>query len=346
MFNYKNLVNERPYIIAEAGSNHNGDMKIAFQIIDAAKRAGADCIKFQSWSKDTIFSKKTYEDNFFLQDDYRNRKDYTLEEIVDEYSINFEQHYMLKNYCDKVGIEFNSTPFSNKEVDFLVDELNVPFIKVASMDLNNIPFLKHIATKEKPVIISIGLGSLADVDNAITCLEENGCREIVILHCISIYPPKDEEINLNNIDMLKDTFGYPIGYSDHSLGVIAPIVSMSKNICILEKHFTINKNMVGWDHKVSADENDMKQIVEAAKRVPVMLGRKRKIVVESKERRDAFQRSIVASKDILKGEIIERDSLDFKRPGTGISPKYIDFLVGKKAKRNISYDEIIRLEDF
>ena len=133
----------KPYIIAEIGSNHNGNMELAKRLINAAKECGADCVKFQSWSKDTIFSKKVYENNFFLQDDYRNRTDYTLEEIVDKYSIDREDHYMLKAYCDSIGIEFNSTPFSKREVDLLADELKVSFIKIASMDLNNIPFLKY-----------------------------------------------------------------------------------------------------------------------------------------------------------------------------------------------------------
>lgn len=346
MFEYANLTNGKPYIIAEVGSNHNGDLELAYRLIEKAKEAGADCVKFQSWNKNTIFSKKTYEDNFFLADDYRNRKDYTLEEIVDKYSINFEQHIAIKEYCDKVGIEFNSTPFSKQEVELLVDELDVPFLKIASMDLNNIPFLKYIAGKKKPVVLSTGLGALADVDEAVRCLEENGCNEITLLHCISIYPPKDNEANLDNIDMLKNTFGYPVGYSDHTLGTIAPIMAIAKRACIIEKHFTLDKNMEGWDHKVSADIDDLKTIVEAAVRGSEMLGRKRKYIIESQERREAFQRSIVAARDIENGKIIEIDDIDFKRPGTGISPKHLNFVIGKRAKRDIKYDEIIKMEDF
>lgn len=346
MFNYETVIKGAPYIIAEIGSNHNGDMTLAFRLIDEAKKAGADCVKFQSWSKDTVFSRKTYDDNYFLADDYRNRTDYTLEEIVEEYSIDFEQHYLLKAYCEKVGIDFASTPFSYGEVDLLVDELDVPFVKVASMDLNNLPFLGYIAQKRKPVVLSTGLGSLADVDEAVRCLEENGCKEIVLLHCVSIYPPMDEQVNLNNIDMLRETFGYPVGYSDHTLGTIAPVMSVAKNVCIIEKHFTLDKNMDGWDHKVSADSSDLKVIVEAAKRGTQMLGQKRKIIVESQERREAFQRSIVAARDIPFGKIIERSDIEFKRPGTGISPKYMDFIIGKTAKRNIKYDEIIDKNDF
>lgn len=338
--------NEKPYIIAEIGANHNGDMDLAKKMIDEAKLCGADCVKFQSWSKDTIFSRKVYEDNYFLKDDYRNRTDYTLEEIVDKFHIGKEEHRYLKKYCDENDIEFNSTPFCKDEVDLLVDELNVSFIKIASMDLNNIPFLKYVATKGKPVVISTGLCDLADVVSAVKCLEDNGCKEIVLLHCVSIYPPKDEETNLNNIDMLRNVFGYPTGYSDHTLGVIAPIMSIAKNVCIIEKHFTTNKDLFGWDHEISADPSELKVICDAAQHGYKMLGSYNKIVNESEERRNAFQRSIVAARDIKTGEIIKEEDLDYKRPGTGISPKYYEFVVGKMAKRDIRYDELIQISDF
>lgn len=347
MFEYSKIKNYgQPYVIAEIGANHNGDMELAKKMIDKAKECGADCVKFQSWSKNSIFSKCVYEDNYFLRDDYRNRTDYTLEEIVDEYSIGKKEHILLKEYCDKVGIDFASTGFCKEEIDFLVDELNVPFIKVASMDVNNIPFLAYIAKKGKPVVISTGLCELSDVVDAIKCLKDNGCNEIVILHCVSIYPPKDEEVNLNNIEMYKKVFDYPIGYSDHTLGSIAPIMSLTMGVCMLEKHFTLDKNMVGWDHKISADPDELVAICDAAKCGYKMLGSYNKVVSENEERRNAFQRSIVAAKKIEKGQVIREEDLDYKRPGTGIPPKYYKFLIGKTAKRDIEYDEIIKETDF
>jgi len=337
---------DKPYVIAEIGANHNGDMELAKEMIDAAKACGADCVKFQSWSKDTIFSRKVYEDNYFLRDDYRNRTDHTLESIVDKYHIDIEQHILLKEYCDSIGIDFNSTPFAKEEVDLLVDRLNVPFVKVASMDLTNIPFLQYIASKGKPVVISTGLGDLADVSNAVKCLKENGCPEVVLLHCVSIYPPLDSQVNLNNIDMYRQTFGCKVGYSDHTLGIVAPILSIAKGVCIIEKHFTLDKNMVGWDHKISADPAELKAICAAAETGYQMLGSHTKEVNENQERREAFQRSIVAARPIQKGEIIRREDLDFKRPGSGIPPKYYEFIVGKKAKRDLQYDELIQMNDF
>lgn len=337
---------EKPYVIAEIGANHNGDMGLAIKMIDEAKRRGADCVKFQSWTKSSVNSKKVYEDNYFLSDDYRNRKDYTLEQIVDKYHIGIEQHRMLKEYCDSVGIDFASTPFSKSEVDLLVDELNVPFVKIASMDVTNIPFLKYIAGKKVPVVMSTGLCELSDVSDAIKTLKENGCPEIVLLHCVSIYPPEDTQVNLNNIDMLRQTFGCKVGYSDHTLGVIAPIMSLAKGVCAIEKHFTLDKTMEGWDHKVSANPEELEEICNAARAGYKMLGSYTKVVSENQERRDAFQRSIVAARPIKKGQIISEEDLDYKRPGNGVSPKYYMFVVGKEAKRDIQFDEMIQMSDF
>lgn len=346
MFIYDEIRNYgKPYIIAEIGANHNGDIVLAKEMILKAKECGADCVKFQSWSKDSIFSRSVYRDNYFLRDDYRNRTDYTLEEIVDKYSIGQKEHIALKEYCDEIGIDFASTGFCRGEIDFLVDELQVPFIKVASMDVNNIPFLKYIASKNVPVIISTGLCELSDVVDAIKCLENNGCKQIVILHCVSIYPPKDEQVNLNNIEMYKKLFDYPIGYSDHTLGAIAPIMSLTMGVCMLEKHFTLDKNMVGWDHKISADPVELKEIAEAAAVGYQMLGSYHKVVSEDEERRNAFQRSIVAARDLKAGEVICESDIDYKRPGTGISPKYYELIIGRTLKTDIQYDELITWED-
>ena len=293
----------KPYIIAEVGANHNGDMELAKHLIDSAVACGADCVKFQSWTKESIFSKKVYRDNFFLRDDYRNRTDYTLEQIVDKYHIDKSKHIELKDYCDKKGIEFASTSFSKDEVDLLI-ELEVPFIKVASMDVNNIPFLEYIATKGKPVVLSTGLCPLSDVALAVETLRSNHCTDIILLHCVSIYPPRNDEVNLNNIDMLRTCFGVKVGYSDHTIGTVAPVMSLAKGVCIIEKHFTLDKTMEGWDHKISANPEELSVICEAAKIGHMMLGSCVKVVNEDRERREAFQRSIVAARRIEKGTVI------------------------------------------
>ena len=214
------------------------------------------------------------------------------------------------------------------------------------MDLNNLPFLRYVAKKGKPVVLSTGLCGLSDINDAVLCLEENGCHQIILLHCVSIYPPKDDQVNLNNMDMLRDNFGYPVGYSDHTFGTVAPILSVAKGACVIEKHFTLDKEMFGWDHKISADPRELKEIVNQVSIAYKMLGSYRRIVNESQERKDAFQRSIIAAKEIKKGQVIKKEDLTFKRPGTGIPPKYVDFIIGKEAKRDIPYDSIVKMEDF
>lgn len=346
-FNYSQIENYgQPYTIAEIGANHNGDMELAKKMIDIAKDCGADCVKFQSWSKDSIFSKQVYQDNYFLRDDYRNRTDYTLESIIEKYSIGKAEHRELKKYCDQKKIDFASTGFSNEEVDFLADDLEVPFLKIASMDLDNIPFLEYVARKNKPIILSTGLNNLTAINDAVECIERTGNNKLVLLHCVSIYPPVDDEVNLNNIDMIRDNFGYPTGYSDHTFGAVAPILSIAKGACVVEKHFTLDKNMEGWDHKISADPKELKEIISGVQQAQRMLGSYRRIVNENKERREAFKRSIVATREISEGEVIELSDLSYKRPGTGISPKDYSFVVGKKAKRTIKVDELIQKEDF
>lgn len=338
---------KQPYIIAELGSNHNGDMSLARQLIEQAKEAGCDCIKFQSWSKDTIFSKKVYEENYFLEDDYRDRDDYTLEEIVDEFSISENELLEMKKLCDELEIDCTSTPFSRKEVDFLVDVMKVPFIKVASMDLNNYDFLEYIGKKNVPILISTGLSEMSEIDQAIRTIEKTGNTDICILHCISIYPPKMEDINLNNILMLRSAYpDYPIGFSDHSIGTSIPLASVALGACVIEKHFTLDKDMFGWDHKVSANFDEMKTIVDESENINLALGSYRKRVGPMEiKKRDAFRRSIVAAHKIPSGHIIVREDLDLKRPGTGLAPEYLGLVIGRKAKHDIEYDQVISMED-
>ena len=336
----------RPYVIAELGANHNGDMKLAERMIKEAKKAGADCVKFQSWSKDTIFSKKVYEENHFLKDDYRQRTDFSLEKIVEKFSISEGELFRMKKIADAVGIDCISTPFSRREVDFLVEEMKAPFIKVASMDVNNYPFLEYIAKKKKTIVISNGLSELHEFDKAIRTIENAGNKNIVILHCVAIYPPKDVDVNLRNIRTLQELYPYPVGFSDHTLGTSIPLASVAFGACVIEKHFTLDKSMFGWDHKISADPEELAEICTETKRVWEALGSSRIAVPENNERKEAFRRSIVAAKDIKQGHVIREKDLDYKRPGTGLPPEASDYILGKKALRDIKYDEIIKFNDF
>lgn len=332
----------QPYVIAELGSNHNGDMELAKKMIIEAKEAGADCVKFQSWSKDSIFAKKKYEDNYFIADDYRDRTDYTLEEIVDSYSISEDELLEMKKFADEIGIDCTSTPFNKKEADFLVDKLDTPYIKVASMDLNNYPFLEYLAKKDKPIVISTGLSELYEIDKAVKTIEDAGNKKIVILHCVSTYPPVDTDINLNNIKTLMTTYpDYPIGFSDHTLGTAIPLASVALGACLIEKHFTLDKNMEGWDHKVSATKDEMEKIVENSKRIFESLGSFRITATESDEKKREFRRSIVLTRAMKKGEVIKLEDIDYKRPGGGLDPVMTSFVIGRTIDRDLPFDHIL-----
>ncbi|PKF62896.1 N-acetylneuraminate synthase [Psychromonas sp. psych-6C06] len=336
----------KPYIIAELGSNHNGDMALAKKLIIEAKAAGADCVKFQSWSKDTIFARVKYEDNYFIADDYRDRSDYTLEEIVEEYSISETELLEMKSFCDDVGIDCSSTPFSKQEADFLIERLHSPFIKVASMDLNNLPFLDYLAKKGKPMIISTGLSELSEIDKAINTIETAGNTQIVILHCVSTYPPVDSDVNLNNITTLMKAYpDYCIGFSDHTIGIDIPLASVALGAAIIEKHFTLDKEMEGWDHKVSATKDELTAIVKGAKRINDALGDFRIKAPESAEKIAEFRRSIVLSRAMKKGEVINLNDIDYKRPGTGIKPELTEFILGMRINKDLPFDHILSKSD-
>lgn len=330
----------RPYIIAEIGSNHNGDIELAKKMIEKAKECGADAVKFQSWTPNTLIAKEEYDRNQKYNDSPKKHFG-SLKEMVEKYYLRKEQHYELKDHCLKVGIDFCSSPFSCEEVDLLVD-LNVPFIKVASMDINNPLLLKHIAKTNKPVVLSTGMANIAEIDQAIRWIKEEGNDQIVLLHCISIYPPKYEDINLNNIVMLKKTFNCPIGFSDHSIGTAIPLASCVLGACIIEKHFTLDKNMDGWDHEISANPEELKIICMESGNIIKSLGSFERIISEDEKIKiPKFRRSLVVVKDLPAGTIINKEMLTAKRPGTGIRPDEIEYVIGRTTKHNLVVDEVL-----
>lgn len=335
-----------PYIIAEIGANHNGDMDLAKKMIVAAKESGADCVKFQSWGKNSIFAQKKFDDNYFLADDYRDRTDTSLEEIVDAYKITEQELLNMKAFADEIGIDCTSTPFTNSEVDFLVDHIKAKFIKVASMDLNNYPFLEYIASKGKPIVLATGLSDLHEIDKAVETIEKAGNKQISVLHCVSLYPPRDEDVNLNNMKTLQRMYpDYPIGFSDHTLGTAIPLAAAAIGACIIEKHFTLDKDLPGWDHKVSATPDELKIICEDSKRIATAMGTYRIKSVEDHNRKIEFRRSIVLAKAMKKGEEITLAHIDYKRPGTGLIPEMRDCVVGQKVNADLPYDHVLEKSD-
>jgi len=333
-----------PYIIAEIGANHNGDMVLAKKMIDAAVKCGSDAVKFQSWSKTSIASETLYKDNT-LYNDSKKKHFGSLRKMVDKYYLRKEQHFELENYCASKGVDFCSTPFSNNEID-LLNELNVDFFKVASMDINNYPLLKYLAQFNKPILLSTGMANLGEIEKAIKIIEKEANFKIIILHCVAIYPTKNKDLNLNNITMLQNTFGYPVGFSDHSIGFTAPLASVALGACVIEKHFTTDKNLPGWDHEISANPEELKIIVEGSKTIYESLGNFKRIVSKSEEeKKKVFRRSIVINKNLKAGDIIKEVDITLKRPGTGFPPDEIKFIVGKKLKRDIEADCLLVKDD-
>ncbi len=333
-----------PYIVAEIGANHNGDMNLAKKMIDSAKQCGCDAVKFQSWTPDSLVAKEEYDRNQQYNDSPKKHFG-SLKEMVEKYYLRPEQHQELKHYCDEIGIEFFSTPFSDAEVDFL-ERLEVPFYKIASMDVNNLLLLKHIARKNKPILMSTGMATLAEIENALKTIEAEGNHQIILLHCIAIYPPAYEDINLNNITMLQQTFGCPVGFSDHSIGISIPLASVALGSCVIEKHFTLDKNLSGWDHAVSANPDEMQIIVEESRNIVKARGKYRRVVSQAEEgKKNIFRRSIVVKKDLKQGHILTIGDLDFKRPGTGIRPDEVRYVISRKLKRDFKNDELIHWDD-
>ncbi len=333
-----------PYIIAEIGSNHNGDMQLAKELVDAAKEAGADAAKFQSWSNKTLISKAEYARNTHYDDTKKHFG--SLFEMVDKYQFTPEQHYEIAEHCQKRNIDFMSTPFANDEVDLLL-ELNVPAIKIASMDVNHLLLLKKAASSAKPIILSTGMANLAEIAQALNTLKDNGAKEISLLHCISIYPPDYPDIHLNNIIGLKESFGLTVGFSDHSFGTAIPLAAVALGASIIEKHFTLDKNLEGWDHDISADFEELKTICSESKNIFAALGNKtRKVSQAELDKRKRFRRCAVINKDLKAGHIIKQEDLDFKRPGTGIHPDQYQFIIGRTLKHDLEYDHELAWSDF
>jgi N-acetylneuraminate synthase len=329
-----------PYIIAEVGSNHNGDMNLCRELIDAAAEAGANAVKFQSWTDKSLIAEEEYERNT----DYSDKKKHfgSLREMVTAYQLTSDQHLQANARCLEQGIAFCSTPFSNEEVD-LLDSLNVPFFKVASMDVVHLPLLRYIARKRQPVVISTGMSTMGEIEQAVDTIRAEGNDQIVLLHCVSIYPPEYETIHLRNMETLQRAFECPVGFSDHTLGTAIPLAAIALGACMIEKHFTLDQGMAGWDHAISADPGQMRTIVREGKNIVTALGSGRRTVSNDEmEKRKKFRRSLVARHALRKGHILSESDFDAKRPGTGVAPNEIQYVVGRTLAGDLGEDQVLR----
>lgn len=334
-----------PFVIAEIGANHNGDLLLAKRLILHAYNSGANAVKFQSWDEESIVSDFEYNRNTSYSDSKKKHFG-SLREMVREYQLNEADHIELKKYCDQVGILFSSTPFTFREVD-LLEKLDVKFYKIASMDINNERLLEYIAKKDKPIFLSTGMSTIGEIENAVKLIESFGNSRIVILHCVSLYPPKDEQVNLRNITMLQNMFpDYPIGFSDHTLDPSIAIASIALGASVIEKHFTLDKNLPGWDHEISADPSELEFLISSSIKVSKSLGNYgRNVSVDEEKKKIAFRRSIVVNKSMSKGSVIEITDLDYKRPGGFIDPNESKYVVGRIVNKEIKQGELLKWDD-
>ncbi len=332
--------NNHTFIIAEAGVNHNGSFELAKQLIDKAVWAGVDCIKFQTFNSKNLVSKNAQ------KADYQKKKTDSNEsqlEMLKKLELSKEQFIELKKYCQEKNIMFLSTPFDLESIDFLAS-IGVNIWKVPSGEITNYPFLRAIGQRKESVIMSTGMCTLEEVRDAVSVLTKFGTSNITLLHCTTEYPAPFDSVNMKAMQTLKKEFGYKIGYSDHTNGIEIPVAAVAMGACVIEKHFTLDRNMEGPDHKASLGPDELKQMVQSIRNVELSLGNGVKEPSEAEKKNIAIARkSIVAACDIKKGDIFTEKNITAKRPGTGLSPMKWEDVLGKIAVRDFSEDEIIEL---
>lgn len=337
--------NNRTVIIAEAGVNHLGRMDLAEKLIKAAAQAGADIIKFQTYKAHKLTTKKA--PRFWSWDGERKKKGSQYDSYSNLDSFDIDDYYNLKKICKNYKIEFMSTPFDLESVDIL-ESLNVGGYKIASCDITNFPLLKYVAKTKKPILLSTGASQLQEIKNAVKVLEENGAKNIVIMQCVLCYPTQVKDANLSVVSSLKETFPKNIiGLSDHTLGIKLAAGSVLLGVRVIEKHFTFDKNLPdSADHWLSINEEELEQLVKEVRFFESALGKTKKVLLNCEKRAFKYaRRSLVAKYQILKGEKITIKKIDFKRPGTGISPNQLDKVLNKVAKKNLKEDQILKFSD-
>lgn len=330
----------KTFIIAEAGVNHNGSFELAKQLVDKAVWAGADCIKFQTFNSKNLVSKNAQKAEY--QKKTTDSSESQLE-MLKKLELSKEEFIELRDYCNQKGIMFLSTPFDLESIDFLAS-IGVKTWKIPSGEITNYPFLRAIGKRKESVIMSTGMCTLDEVRDAIKVLKDFGTTDITLLHCTTEYPAPYDSVNLNAMLTLQNEFAFKVGYSDHTNGIEIPVAAVAMGATVIEKHFTLDKNMEGPDHKASLEPEELKQMVQSIKNVDAALGDGAKQPSDVEKKNIAIARkSIVAACDIKKGEMFTEENLTAKRPGNGISPMNWAEVLGKIAKRDFSEDELIEL---
>ncbi len=325
------------YIIAEAGVNHNGSYEIACKLVDVAKEAGADCVKFQTFRSELLVSR----DAFKAEYQKKTTAEATQLEMLRKLELTYDEFISLKEYCDRIDICFLSTPFDLESIKFL-NSIDIPFWKIPSGEVTNYPYLKAIGKTGKSVLMSTGMCDLKDIRNAMNVLKANGTDEIRLLHCNTEYPTPYEDVNLRAMNTMRREFNTEVGYSDHTNGIEISLAAVAMGATIIEKHFTLDRNMTGPDHASSIESDELSALVSGIRHIEKAMGTGIKELTPSEARNKSIARkSIVAQTNIKVGDILNDDNITVKRPGTGINPMKWEEVVGTKAIRDFKEDELI-----
>lgn len=324
-----------PYFIAEINSSHFGDLNLAKDMITLAAEAKVDCVKFQSWTSESLYSSSYYIDNPIAK------------RFVDKFSLQSNDLKTLSEFTNKIGLDFASTPYSEEEVIFLIETCKVPFIKIASMEINNHRYLEFIAKTGSAIILSTGMSTIDEIVSAVDIIKSSGNTNLCVLHCVSVYPCPLDEVNLNNIYLLREKLpSIPIGYSDHTLDSIAAIAATSLGVAVIEKHFTLDSKKIGMDNQMASEPAIFQDMIKRSKEISAALGNKdRHLGKEELSQREQMRRSIVSSSFIPAGKKIREEDINFKRPGTGFKPTEINKVLGSIAVKDIEKDHLILPSD-
>ncbi len=330
----------RTCIIAEVGVNHNGDVAIAKKLCMAAKKAGADIVKFQTWITEKIITQNVKQADYQSENTGSNQSQF---DMLKKLELSYDDFREIKKYCDEIGIIFASTADEQDSLDFLVD-LGIPFIKIGSGDIGNIPYLRYMGKKKMPVILSTGMSTLGDVEISIQALREGGAKNIKLLHCTTNYPCPYNDVNLKAMDTLRTAFGLDVGYSDHTEGIEVAIAAVARGATIIEKHFTLDKNMDGPDHKASMEPDEFSCMVDCIRHIESAIGDGQKIPTKTEDEiSKVVLKRIVARREIMLGDLITEINVCVKRNDYGLPAKAWDFVVGTKANKYYKIDEGIEL---
>ncbi|MEH1825348.1 MAG: N-acetylneuraminate synthase [Nostoc sp.] len=331
------------FIIAEAGVNHNGSLDMAKHLIDRALEAGADAVKFQSFKSEKVVSSTAPKAEYQL---LTTNPDESQLDMIRTLELSVEAHRELQSYSQKQGILFISTPFDEESADIL-EELKVPLFKIPSGEITNWPFLQYVARKGKPLIVSTGMSYLSEVEEALRVIRQVGCEQLVLLHCVSSYPTNPAEANLRAMHSMATALQVPVGYSDHTTGIEVALAAVALGACVIEKHFTLDKNLPGPDHKASLDPKELQALVKGVRKVECALGNGFKQPTASEiNTRAIARRSLALTCDVIEGTVLEPQMLTALRPASGISPTLQELVLGRKVTRSLQAGQLISWSDF